>query len=155
VLVAEWGLEAVQRALLDVSMRSPAQIAPEASVEAPNRSRKPTAIQRAARVDAPPNRHEALIAIAAAFDEKKFLPTIGAVKEFLSMNHARPVALKDRLESFRHVLGILAGMPTADLQRILHEKRFSGPARLGPLSDAIRSAGRSIRRSAPEVDRDE
>jgi hypothetical protein len=60
--------------------------------------------------------------------------------------------IKDRLDGFRRLLPPLSQLPSDKLKRLASSGRHSGPAQLGPLSDAIKSTGEAIRRSETAPD---
>lgn len=161
-LVEEWGYDEVQKALAQLSdVGSGAHIASASGMKAPqqpspnreaSRSKKPTAVEQVTRLRTPDGERETLLAIAAKFDRKEFLPSVGDIREFLAMMGEDSGSMKDRLDGFRRLLPPLSQLPTDRLKRLASSTRYSGPAQLGPLSDAIKSTGESIRRSgkAPE-----
>ena len=162
MLVEEWGYDEVRKALAQLSdMGSGAHIASASRERAPqqpspnregNRSKKPTAVEQVTRLSTPDGEHQTLLAIAAKFDRKEFLPSVGDIREFLAMMGADSGGMKDRLDGFRRLLPPLSQLPPDKLRRLASSTTYSGPAQLGPLSDAIRSTGEAIRRreKAPE-----
>jgi hypothetical protein len=157
MLVEEWGYNEVQKALAQLSdVRGAAHIAsaprwlasqqPSPSREA-NRSKKPTAVEQVTRLSTPDSERETLLAIAAKFDRKEFLPRVGDIREFLAMVGEESGAIKDRLDGFRRLLPTLSQLPPERLKHVASSGRYSGPAQLGPLSDAINATGEAIRRS--------
>jgi hypothetical protein len=141
-LVEEWGYADVEKALAQVSGVSRD---PSMNREASQR-KKPTAVEQVARLSIPDREREALLVIAAKFDRKEFLPSVVDIREFLAMRGEDSGRLKDRLEGFRRLLRSLSQLPSDTLQGLANSARYSGPAQLGPLSDAIRSTGEAIRR---------
>jgi len=97
---------------------------------------------------------ETLLVIAEKFDRKEFLPSIGDIREFLAMMGEASAGMKDRLDGFRRLLSSLTQLPPDKLKRLASSTSYSGPAQLGPLSDAIKSTGDAIRRSemVPETE---
>jgi hypothetical protein len=161
MLVEEWGYDEARKALAQLSdMGNGAHIAAsrERGPQKPstnrkgNRSKKPTAVEQVTRLSLLDGERDTLLAIAAKFDRKEFLPSVGDIREFLAMMGADSGGMKDRLDGFRRLLPPLSQLPPDKLKHLASSTTYSGPAQLGPLSDAIRSTGEAIRRSekAPE-----
>jgi hypothetical protein len=89
---------------------------------------------------------ETLLALAAKFDRKEFLPSVVDIREFLAMMGEESGGIKDRADGFRRLLPSFSQLLPDKLEHLVNSARYSGPARLGPLSDAIRSTGEAIRR---------
>jgi hypothetical protein len=160
-LVEEWGCDDVQKALAQVSNTGGHRVSsgpgkgvarqPSPNREA-GRSKKLTAVEQVARLSIPDRERETLFVIAAKFDRKEFLPSVVDIREFLAMRGDDSSGVKDRLDGFRRLLRSLSQLPSDKLEGLASSTRYSGPAQLGPLSDAIRSTGEEIRRKkrAPE-----
>lgn len=156
-LVAEWGYEEVRRALTEVSevtsaARSELALAEPLRREASanresRRSKRPTAVDYVAKLDSADREDMNLLEIASRFDRRDFLPSMGDVREFLSMQGQEPTQMKDRSDAFRRILPVLQRLPRERLEHLANSASYSGPARLGPLSDAIRATGDALRRS--------
>ena len=156
-LVEEWSYDEVQKVLAELSdVRKGASAAGGFREGEPRRvslnrerarSRRPTAVEQVTRYVGPNADRETLFAIAAKFDRKEFLPRIGDIKEFLAMMGEAVGGMKHRLDGFRQLLPPLAQLPSDKLKHLATSTRHSGPAQLGPLSDAIKSTGEARRRS--------
>lgn len=85
----------------------------------------------------------ALLQISERYARKEFLPSVADVREFLILMGERPAGMKDRREAFRSLLSALVTLPEHTLKNLLQSALHSGPAELGPLSDAIAAAGAS------------
>jgi hypothetical protein len=157
MLVEEWGYDEVQRALAQLSEMGGGTLvssAPEeraarqpSSKREGSRSKKLTAVEQVARLSIPDRERETLLGIAAKFDQKEFLPRVVDIREFLAMRGEDSSGVKDRLDGFRRLLRSLSQLPSDKLEGLMSSARYSGPARLGPLSDAIRSTGEALRRN--------
>ena len=155
ILVREWGFDHVQRSLENISRTSddPGEGAwirqrsrpQHTSGRDVTRSGRPSARELVSRVNDLNDKREALVTIASKFDQKEFLPTVADMKEFLAMMGEESGALKDRSDGFRRLLNHLTQLPVERLERLASGTSYSGPSRLGPLSDAIKSAGAAIR----------
>ena len=74
-----------------------------------------------------------------------FLPSMGDVREFLSMQGQQPTEMKDRSEAFRQLLPVLQQLPAERLERLANSASHSGPAKLGPLSECYQSNSRRVK----------
>ncbi len=117
------------------------------------KTKRPSAVDQATKLASETQEPNALMALAARFDRKEFLPSSADVREFLSMM-GKNEGVKDRVEGFRYILPILVKLPPERLKRLADSASHSGPAQLGPLADAIRSAGAAMRRWNKEPDAD-
>jgi hypothetical protein len=145
-LVEEWGHDEVQKALAQLSNVSSGHVSPERASRQASRWKKPTAVQQVTRLDIPDGQRETLLALAAKFDRKQFLPSVVDIREFLAMRGEDSGGVNDRIDGFRRLLRSFLELPAERLEHLVSSTRYSGPARLGPLSDAIRSTGEAIRR---------
>jgi hypothetical protein len=150
VLVDAWGYSAV-RDCLDALHGSDDSQSLDANREAKKRSRKaekPTASSLAAKLSLPPEQKRLIQSLAERYDSKLFLPTAGDIRYFFEMHGEAPPSSKQRSEIFRRVLKVLSTMQEGTLLRIIEDDAHTGPSRLGPLSEAMRSVGeqRSIDR---------
>ena len=90
----------------------------------------------------PDDRRRLLFEAAEKFQEKSFLPTVGDVRNFCEIHGVTGPSSGSRADTVPRIFKLLATMNTDDLRRMLDSGMFSGPARLGPIADAIRDAGR-------------
>jgi len=90
---------------------------------------------------------ELLLDIANRFENKSFLPSISDIRNFLEMRGHSSSNIKQRTESFKVVIKVIAELPDENISRIIKNNAYSGPSELGPLSDAIKQASNSIRGS--------
>ena len=107
--------------------------------------RKPSAVELVSKTNQPSSRRELLMSIAAKYDEKRFLPSVSDVREFLVMRGERRRSIKDRSEGFRLFLEATKEAPFEQLQHFATSNIFAGPSELAPLSDAIRATGEARR----------
>jgi hypothetical protein len=146
VLLREWGLVKVQDALARLSA-SPDENANGIENNKKSKPRKLRAVEQVERAPLSPNQIPFLSELARRFDQKQFLPSTSDVREFLIMIGERPSGLKDRSQAFRELLKALIKYSPERLEKLASRSRHSGPSELGPLSDAIRSAGQSLPRN--------
>ena len=151
-IIREWGREGVSHALDELAVQGSLNrvggfeedaITSDRSQRA---SKRPSAKQQVAKLSHQPDaRREILIIIATRYDEKKFLPSVGDVREFLAMNGDKRQPIKDRSEGFRLFLDSTKEFPLEQLRHLATSTSFSGPSQLAPLSDAISASGEARR----------
>ena len=90
----------------------------------------------------PDDHRRLLVEAAEKFEQKSFLPTVGDVRNFCEIHGVTGPSSGSRADTVPRVFKLLGTMNTDDLRRMLDSGMFSGPARLGPIADAIRDAGR-------------
>ena len=86
-----------------------------------------------------------VLTLARRFDAKSFLPTCVDIRDFCGMYGIEAPASKSRVGAIPRIFKFVATMDLGELQRLLDEDAFSGPSRLGPISEAIRQNGRAAR----------
>lgn len=148
-LVDEWGHEEVAVAIANVKGSSKDNLVGQVTGPKPRtstRAVKRSAVEQVERAAVEGEQKEALIQLAARYDDKQFLPSVADVREFLIMLGERPSAMKDRQEAFRVLLRTLIQLPFERLRQLACSELYSGPARLGPLSDAIAVASEGLPR---------
>lgn len=109
------------------------------------KSSKVTAVEYVSKMDITAERRIAVFALAKRFEEKSFLPTYADIQDFCRVYGIEEPVSKTRANVIPRVFKFLAAMEIRDVQRLLDEGAFSGPARLGPIADAIRRHGRTAR----------
>ena len=82
--------------------------------------------------------HQLLTQLADMFEDKKFLPTIGEVRNFCIVHGIDEPSTSSRVAAIPRVFGFLATLSANDIQVMLQSKMFFGPSRLAPIADAIR-----------------
>ncbi|MGC8477850.1 MAG: hypothetical protein ACP5NP_15980 [Acetobacteraceae bacterium] len=148
-LVDEWGFERVAANLRQVgTRRSPAKADPKprGKLRPPPAPRGPRALAQLLRAHLPGEQEGLLRTLAERFDNKTFLPSIADVRELLAMLGEDTPLPKDRAGAFRLVLRALSRLPPAQIRDLAASPRFSGPAQLGPLSEAIAARAATLTR---------
>ena len=153
MLVDEWGYAAVEDALAQISDthrdKGSSVLQDRWAGISPSRAErriKPSAVEQVSRLSIPDRERQSLLVLAKKFDQRSFLPKVIDIREFLAMRGEEHRGVKDRLDGFRVLLRWLSQLPSDKLEEIANSGRYSGPAQLGPLSDAIKSTGEAIRR---------
>lgn len=152
-LVERWGQAAVSKSLAKITERRDA--APEVGTSAgvsksssragsSKKSIRPSS-SYIVRLDLSGKRRDLLLDMASLFDRREIFPSAADVRNFVQMRSGRQVEIKQRSDAFRRLVDIALQMPEEQLERLVHGGRHGGPSRLGPLSDAIKTAGASAR----------
>ncbi len=163
-LVRRYGYQRVHQYLHEIGLSTtqPAhsnQQRPLTNVEkAPrpaSRRAKVMAVEYASRLDLPPEKKRVVVELAERFEDKLFLPTFGDIANFCGIYGIDTPTSRSRASAIPRVFRLIAAMETDKIQRILDSGMFSGPSRLGPISDAIRRNARNSaaysNKTRPEV----
>lgn len=150
-LVRRYGLEQVDRSLREIRLsESPDDDRNGHSgfVESEPRTRRKSVKARSApeyvaKIDHASASRQAMAELAKRFQNKSFLPTFGDIRNFCQTYGIDVPASKSRASSIPRVFKFLAMMDRDEIQRIVDDRLFSGPSRLGPIADAIRENGRA------------
>jgi len=81
--------------------------------------------------------------LAYNFDDKKFLPTLSDVRYFMSMIDIKSEDVRERVDAVKPIFNRLKQFSADQINRIAVRSSYLGRAELAPLSDAIKSVGRS------------
>jgi hypothetical protein len=146
-LVHEWGVSRVQQALAAIEPKVATRPQNTSSTRdtASSPRRKPTAVDLALKVRGPADLRRAVEELAALFDEKLFLHSVGDVRLFMEMRGKELSTAVSRSEAFGKVLEELVEMPVEQLRDLVQVADLSGPSQLAPLSHAIRNASAALR----------
>lgn len=153
-LILEFGFSRVERALRknrpstrksrDPEKRDELSHKPN-SVKHPKAKLKKSALEYAEQMKLDPEKQELVTALAAKFERKEFLPTFVDVDYFCKYFGIVTPASRSRVSSIPRVFKYLASMESQDIRKIIEDGMFSGPARLGPIAEAILRNGRAQR----------
>ncbi len=154
-LVEEWGPDEVfstlEKVIGQAKHGSHRDLWPVASKT--RRSQRFAAMQLVEKLEIQSDVKQPLTILANRFDDKDFLPSVADVREFIIMAGERPPTMKNRQESFRNLLRVLLRLPPDRLRQLAEAAGHSGPAQLGPISDAISAAGERIARRSLDQER--
>lgn len=118
------------------------------TIQSKPRSRpKPTPSEYVSKLEIPIEKKRGVSELAARFEKKTFLPSFGDIVSFCHSHGVDVPLSRTRANAVPRVFKLLVTLEADEIQRILDERHFSGPSRLGPISDAIRRSGRSAARS--------
>lgn len=112
----------------------------EAPPKPRKRNPKVTAPEYVAKMDLPADHKRLMEEAADRFCAKSFLPTIGDIRNFCEIYQIALPKSGSRASSIPRVFRFLAAMDTVELQTMLDNDSFSGPARFGLVSEAIMRA---------------
>ena len=139
VLVRRYGVSSVLQSLADI------QSTPKPSASSPPRKRtgnpksKASAVDYVGRMNLPSDKTVALTQAAQRFEDREFLPSIGDIREFSRIYGIELGKSVSRASSIPRIFTFLSAMDTSLVVKLLDDGAFSGPARLAPISEAIRS----------------
>ena len=152
LLVSRYGIDKVDVELQRLVARQPTSVKrtkPKPNGDMSKKARRPRARVKApeyvAKMDIEGDRVATLLALAERFEAKSFLPRCADIRNFCHIYGIDEPASKSRAGAIPRLFKYLATMDANDIQGLLDEHAFSGPARLGPLADAIREHGRAAR----------
>ena len=101
------------------------------------------ALQCVARMELDEETRAVLVELAELFESKSFVPALGDVRNFYQIYRVDQPEPRSRRDAVVRVFKFMATMEIAEIRRIVTEGMFSGPSRLAPIADAIRSRSRT------------
>ena len=157
-IIRQFGYVNVSKALRDFEPKSTARRPrPQAGKQRRTqrglrKSPKPrlSAIDYVQRMDLPAEQAEFIGRAAEAFERRAFLPSVGDIRSFCETYGIEEPKSKSRVDGIPRIFKFLVTMQVADIQRMLDDRMFSGPAKLGPIADAIRGKAKEYREAAAE-----
>lgn len=151
-LVRQYGLQQVSQSLDEIGSPKPSgadELPADESVggHPAGKLKRPraklTASQHVAKLELPPGKNRTIAELARRFDERAFLPSSGDIAHFCESYGINAPSSRSRSSAIPRVFRAIAEMEATEVQRIVDDGLFSGPSRLGPIADAIRSRSRS------------
>ena len=154
-LVRRHGMSSVLHGLADLQAAPDSAVPSSSAKRAGDARRKPYAIDYVGRMLLPSDKARVMKRAAQYFEDKAFLPSIADIREFCRVYSVDLGKSVSRTSAIPRIFTFLAAMDTDQVSKILDEGAFSGPARLGPIADAIRnrSVGRGRTRYPDSVQR--
>ena len=118
-----------------------------------SKSRRPTKSRRSAVdfvqfMEVPAERAAAVRRAAEDFERRAFLPTLSDIRSFCETYGIKEPKSKSRASGIPRIFKFLVTMDVADVEKMLDDRMFSGPAELGPIADAIRHKAKEYREAA-------
>lgn len=152
-MVRKHGLSRVQQSLADIASsdhlfdtqqgaQSPGK---EQQFSAPDKRMRTKASDYVDKMDVPLETKEALKELAKKFERKLFLPTVADIRNFCRVHRIQVPDSTSRSNAFPRLFKFMATMGANDIRRVVEDGMFSGPSRLEPIADAIRSRSRTPR----------
>ena len=138
-LVRRHGISSVLHSLADIQSSSEASISPSSPRRTGKATKTSSAIDYVNKMVLPADKAEVIARAAERFEDRGFLPSIADIREFCRIHGIELARTASRTSSVSRVFRILATMDTDRVVRILDDGAFSGPTRLAPIADAIRS----------------
>jgi len=139
------GLSSILHCLAEIQDAPAQESFPKPRKRSRKTEQKLSAVDYVNKMILPREKVEIMKYVAQRFEERKFLTNTADIREFCRIYDVELGKSVTRTGSIPRVFTFLAAMDTAKIARMLDEGTFSGPARLGPIADAIRnrSTGRS------------
>ena len=155
-IVGQYGFDTVAQALHEMKT---AEIGPNVRREtiAPRRIRRTrrgpsrrwrSAVEYVKAMEIPAERAAVVRRAAEEFERRLFLPTVVEVRSFCEAYGIDEPKSKSRANGVPRIFKFLVTLEAADLEKILDDRLFSGPAELGPIADAIRDKAKQHRQEA-------
>lgn len=149
-MVRRYGFESVERVLREIERSRERDHAPDKRIAARSsapkgrgpKRRRLAATDRVWKMDLPKERRTVLMEAAELFDRKLFVPSIGDVRNFWLSHGVEDPPPPSRAAAAPRRFAFLATMDMGELRKIVYHGHYSGPARMGPIADAIRDFGR-------------
>ncbi len=138
-LVRRHGMSSVLHGLADLQVASDSAVPSSPAKRAGSARSKPSAIDYVGRMLLPPDKAQILERAARHFEDKSFLPSVADIREFCRVYGVDPGKSVSRTGAIPKIFTFLAATDADRVSRMLDEGAFSGPARLGPIADAIRN----------------
>lgn len=145
LLVKNWGYSTVLLQLNALGNRSSGSNTSQSEGKSERRPHRLSAPEYVQKIDIPDRKREILLELAIKFENREFLPTVGHVKDFLERRNVHINPLRGRSAAIPKIFEILTRLPDENLEKMLCDENYSGPSRLGPLSDAIKARGTVVR----------
>lgn len=108
-------------------------------------NRRLSAVEYVQNMNIPEERAELLGRAAEEFERREFLPTLGDIRSFCEVYGIEEPKSKSRASGIPRIFKFLRTLDEADVKRMLDDRMFSGPAKLGPIADAIRGKAKEYR----------
>ena len=110
--------------------------------------RRRSAVDYVQAMEVPAERAAVVRRAAEEFERRAFLPTLGDVRSFCEAYGIEEPRSKSRASGIPRIFKFLVTMDVAEVERMLDDRVFSGPASLGPIADAIRGKAKEYREAA-------
>ena len=152
-MVERYGFETVSRLLQEMEAGNAVPTERKAQTQDRRKGRRQTKRRQSAvayvqAMEVPAERAAVVKRAAEAFERRAFLPTLGDVRSFCETYGIEEPKSKSRVSGIPRIFKFLVTMDLAELEKMLDDRLFSGPAQLGPIADAIRGKAKEYREAA-------
>lgn len=122
-------------------------VTPNGPKKSAGRKRKPrqNASETVENMDLQPSKREILSELAKSYDQRQFLPATSDINIFFESQKIRAAPVKSRSAAIPRVFRYLVSLSFEQLREISVNPTYFGPAKLGPLADAIQDRRNSLR----------
>lgn len=159
-IVQQYGIEKVGLALQEFHKSKKSQMNQRAfsaakskkhcELRADKRKRtKVTAVGFVSKIEVSSETRSLLNELATRYDNKEFLPSIGEIRNFCQIHGIDAPVSSSREVAIRRVFTHLSQMNDQEIQSMIQTRFFSGPARLGPIAEAIRRTAEHREKDSP------
>lgn len=155
-MVEQHGFKVVARSLREIEAKYGGQCS-EAEAQRPSRPKagrrvkqRLSAVDYVQAIEVPADQAAVIRRAAEEFERGAFLPRLGDIREFCGAFGITEPKSKSRSSEIPRIFKFLVTLEVADVEKILDERLFSGPARLGPIADAIRGRAREYHEAATD-----
>ena len=152
-IVEQYGYASVNQALREMKSTQSRignrgeNLRPE-NIPSKKKKRSLSAVEYVEKMDLPSDRKSILVQAAEQFQNRLFLPTIGDIRNFWSVYRVEAQMPSSRAVGIPRIFKFMSSMDPKEVARILNAKAFSGPAKLGPIAEAIENlSGERLRDS--------
>lgn len=155
-MVEQYGFKTVSRVLHEMEARDPGLNSGDQAKAQARRQRKAgrrikqrlSAVDFVQSIEVPAERAAVVRRAAEEFERRAFLPTLNELRSFCEAYGIEKPRSRSRASGIPRIFKFLVTMAVADVERMLDDREFSGPAELGPIADAIRDKAKDYREAA-------
>ena len=152
-MVEQYGFKTVSRVLHEMEVRDPGPNSGGKAKAQARRQRKNdrrvkrrlSAVDFVHSMEVPAERAAVVRRAAEEFERRAFLPTLNDLRSFCEAYGIEEPRSRSRASGIPRIFKFLVTMAVADVEKMLDDRVFSGPAELGPIADAIRDRAKEYR----------
>ena len=146
-IVEQYGYASVNQALremrsIQIRTKNRREKTHPGKIQSKGEKRSLSAVEYVLKMDLASERKSIMVRAAEQFQHRLFLPTIGDIREFWSVYRIETQIPSSRAAAIPRVFKFMSDMDPKEVAQILKSKAFSGPARLGPIAEAIENRSR-------------
>lgn len=150
-IVQRFGVDEVENVLQELDTRTAGGKSPaaprrhSARGDAAGGRHRLTALEYVQKMDMSAERADVIRRAAKEFEQRTFLPTLGDIRSFCETYGIDEPRSKSRVGGIPRIFKFLTTMESAEVERMLDDRLFSGPVELGPIAEAIRGKAKQYR----------